>query len=155
MNELQRLSPQANFDTLKTITSFGYAIQSSDDTPMTKVLPDFPCDSLKLLAQISEANPSATPYQLIYRLYPFESFLPKESYGSLTSLFDALEIETPKPEKTTTWMQNIGMQKNQEQKIISVERPTLSKSLLESGDPPHHKGKSFSLNSIFFFFFFF
>lgn len=142
MNELQHIVPQAAPDTLKKLTSFGYAIQSSEDTPLTKILPDFPCDNLKLIAQISETNPSAAAYQLIYRLYPYESFLPKDCHGSLKSLFESLEIEMPTAEKNSSWIRNLTQSKNQP-KIVSVERPTLSKALLDTeAGLQYHKGKA-------------
>lgn len=133
MDDLRATAPAANADILEKITSFGYAIQSSAETPITKILPDFPCDNLKLIAQISGANPSAAPFQLLYRLYPFDSFLAKDCHGSLMSLFDALKITTDKSENSnnTSWIRNLW-QKNDGQKIVSIERPTLSKSLLET-----------------------
>lgn len=137
MNELKQLVPEADTTTLEKIISFGYAIQSSDETPITKILPDFPSDNLKLAAQISQANPSISPFQLLYRLYPYDSFLPKECHGSLTSLFDALEISTSQSEKKS-YFQSLSQPK--EQQILSVERPTLSKSLLES-EFQHHEGE--------------
>ncbi|XP_031637278.1 von Willebrand factor A domain-containing protein 8 [Contarinia nasturtii] len=130
MNELRQLAPEANEHTLEKITSFGYAIQNTDETPLTKVLPDFPCDNLKLAAQINQANPSTNPYQLLYRLYPFDSFLPKECHGSLMSLFDSLNIALPSAENNKSWIRNL-IQSNG-QRIVSIERPTLSEALLES-----------------------
>lgn len=138
MNELVQLVPHANTAALEKITSFGYAIQSSDDTAITKILPDFPSDNLKLIARINALNPSSTPFQLLYRLYPFESFLPKESHGSVMTLFDALDIPTQKV-ANKSWIGSFKQSK--EQQITSVERPTLSKALLETGaDRQYHKG---------------
>lgn len=137
MHELQSIAPKTVDDTLQKITSFGYAIQSSDDTSVMKTtLPDFPIDNLKLIARIGEANPSETSYDLIYRLYPFESFLPAESHGILLSLFESLKIATPSAEKRSSWMDSLKMSTggNKGQKIVSIERPTLSKVLLESSD---------------------
>lgn len=139
MDELEQLVPHANKETLEKITSFAYAIQSSDETSITKMLPDFPCDSLKLIARISEVNPSSTPFELLYRLYPFESFLPKDCHGSLAALFEALNIPTGKVE-TKSWISNF--KQPNEPKIVSVERPTLSKTLLEpEAGQQCHKGK--------------
>lgn len=139
MNELQQVAPSANTETLEKITSFGYAIQSSAETPLTKLLPDFPCDNLQLVARIAEANASATPYQLLYRLYPFETFLPKESHGSVLSLFESLQIAMPQAENKS-WIQSF--KRSDGQRIISVDRPTRSKALLESPSAlQYHKGK--------------
>lgn len=146
MRELQSIAPETVSDTLEQITSFGYAIQSSDETSITKTLPDFPTDNLKLIARISEANPSQTPYQLIHRLYPFELFLPAESHGILMSLFNSLKIATPSTEKSSSWMDSLKLSSgaNQGPKIHSIERPTLSKVLLESNvggiNSQFHKG---------------
>lgn len=138
MNELRQTAPKASSDTLEKITSFGYAIQSSAETPLTKILPDFPCDNLKLIARISEANPSSTPYQLLYRLYPYDSFLPKDVHGSLLSLFESLQIAMPKTENKS-WIRSF--RHTDRQRIVSVDCPTLSKALLESPtELQHHKG---------------
>lgn len=138
MNELRQIAPNASTHTLEKITSFGYAIQSSAETPLTKILPDFPCDNLQLIARIAEANQSATPYQLLYRLYPFESFLPKECHGSLLSLFESLKIAMPQAENKS-WIQSF--KRSDCQRIISVDRPTRSKALLESPSAlQHYKG---------------
>lgn len=141
ITELRHIAPQANLETLKTITSFGYAIQSSEETPYTKILPDFPCDNLKQIAKICEANSLATPYNLIYRLYPFNSFLPKESQGGIISLLETLKIEIPKEKKDTSWIRSFG-HTDKKEKIISVEQPTLSKALSENTFPCH-KGEKF------------
>lgn len=138
LHELQSIAPKTIDDTLEKLTSFGYAIQSSDETSVIKTtLPDFPTDNLKLIARLSEANPSQTPYDLIYRLYPYESFLPAESHGVLLSLFDSLKIATPSAErKSSSWIDSLKMSSsaNKGQKITSIERPTRSKVLLESTD---------------------
>lgn len=137
MNELQSIAPKTVDDTLEKITSFGYAIQSSDETSVIKTtLPDFPTDNLKLIARLSEANPLQTPYDLIYRLYPYESFLPAESHGILLSLFDSLKIVTPSVEKKSSWIDSLKISgsSTKGQKIVSIERPTRSKVLLESSD---------------------
>lgn len=137
LHELQSIAPQAIDDTLEKLTSFGYAIQSSDETSVIKTtLPDFPTDNLKLIARLSESNPSQTPYDLIYRLYPYESFLPAESHGVLSSLFNSLKIATPSAEKRSSWIDSLenSSSTNKGQKIVSIERPTRSKVLLESKD---------------------
>lgn len=139
LNDLTEIALNANSDVLQKITSFGYAIQSSAETPITNNLPDFPCDNLKLIAQISSANPSASPFELLYRLYPFDSFIPKESHGGLMSLFDAFNITTEKTE-STSWIRNLW-QKNDGQKIVSVERPARLEALLDGeANLQHHKG---------------
>lgn len=135
MHELQSIAPQTTVSTLEQITSFGYAIQSSEETSaIAKALPDFPTDNLGLIARISEANPLQTPYELIYRLYPYESFLPVESHGMLLSLFNSLKIATPSTEKSSSWIDSLKITSgaNRGQKILAIERPTLSKVLLES-----------------------
>lgn len=133
MNELQRVAPTVDSGKLKKITSFGYAIQSSEETPLVNILPDFPLENLQLIAKISEANPFATPYQLINRLYPFNSFLSNESRESVMSLLDTLEIQIPKKR----WIWNSKQYENE--KITSVERPTLSKDYLNNFQ--YHKSK--------------
>lgn len=149
MTELRSIAPETIEDTLEKITSFGYAIQSSDETSVIKTaLPDFPTDNLKLIARLSEANPLQSPYDLIYRLYPYESFLPAESHGILLSLFDSLKIATPSDERKSSWIDSLKLSNsvNKGQKIVSIERPTRSKVLLESNDggggitSQYHKG---------------
>lgn len=142
---LQSLAPHADIEKLQKITSFAYAIQSSSmDTKtstLTQSLPDFPCDSLKLLAKIVEANPLTTPFKSIYRLYPFDSFLPNDSHESLQTLFDALQIETASKSESKQSRRWSRTKSTSEQKIVAVERPTLSQALLESDGNAFHKGK--------------
>lgn len=134
MEKLQRIAPLADLRKLKKITSFGYAIQSSKESPYVNKLPDFPLDNLQLIALISQANPLETPYQLIKRLYPFNSFPSKECRESVMSLLETLEFEIPKEKRIWNLKQ---CEKND--KIVSVDHPTLSKEYLNSFQ--HHKSK--------------
>lgn len=109
-----------NSDAISKATSFSYAIDTSTESSLVQSLPDFPCDNLKHIARISDLNPLMTPFNLIYRLYPFESFLPKESIDSLKTLFKELNIDTSKDIDG--------------QKIKSVMHPTLSEALSMSKD---------------------
>lgn len=113
---------QKNFDSISKVTSFSYAIESSatDSSTVIQNLPDFPSDNLKLIARISNLNPQATAFDLIYRLYPFESFLPKESLDSLKHLFKELRIDAS------------STSNNNQQKIANVTGPTLSELHLSS-----------------------
>lgn len=67
------------------------------------------------------------------------------------SLFDALKIATEKTENTS-WIRNVW-QKNDGPKISSVERPTLSKALLDTeAGLQNHKGKMATENGVQFYF---
>lgn len=141
-NNLDAISDTNNLDAISKATSFSYAIESSADSlTLIQNLPDFPSDNLKLIARISDANPEATAFDLIYRLYPFESFLPKESLDSVKTLLKELRIDATKP--------------NTEQKIIDVMGPTLSEVHINSDNNAVrvyiYTGKSFShhLNLLF------
>lgn len=113
------ISENVDPNTISKAVSFGYAIESSSESSMVNSLPDFPCDNLRHLAKIFNSNPNTTAFDLIYRLYPFESFLSKESLGSLQTLFKELKINVPK-----TW--------SHEQKITNISHPTLSQTHLDS-----------------------
>lgn len=104
-------APNASSEALEKIASFGYAIQSSD-TPLAQNLPDFPCDNLKLIARTVESNPKISIFKSIYRLYPYNTFLPKESHGSVSALLSSL---------------NIAPHRFDEQKIVSI-KPVAAKS---------------------------
>lgn len=131
---------QKNLDAISKVTSFSYAIQSSaDSSTVIQNLPDFPSDNLKLIARISDSNSQATAFDLIYRLYPFESFLPKESLDSLKTLFKGLRID-------------YASKSNNQQKITNVTGPTLSELHLSSGNNAVlYTGKSMPFKSSFLF----
>lgn len=93
-------APQAAIDVLEKIASFGYAVQSSSSAStaatsnqLAQVLPDFPCDNLKLIAKMIESNPTMSATNAIHRLYPHKSFLSNgSSHRSVATLFDTLQI---------------------------------------------------------------
>lgn len=143
MNELQTIAANADLDTLQQVTSFGYAIHSSSETSVTQSLPDFPCDNLKLVARIIEANPSVSAFKLIHRLYPFDIFLPRDCHSSLITLFNALDIPLPtynnSNKNSSFW--NWNKSDSRKQKVSSVNHSTLSQMHLESNkNVPYHEG---------------
>ncbi|KAG5885894.1 hypothetical protein JTB14_019153 [Gonioctena quinquepunctata] len=69
-------------------------------------LPDFPLDNLPLAAMILEKNPHLTPYDIIYRLYPYKVFL-KDGIQNLENLLSKLEVTPPSQERIPTLTEKI------------------------------------------------
>lgn len=90
LNDLHQLTSGANTEDLKKVLSFGLAILSPEST-----LPDFPIDNTHLLARIIHANPEIPVHNAIYRLYPYNSFLPRDSLNGMQTLLHSLNISVP------------------------------------------------------------
>ncbi|XP_055693554.1 von Willebrand factor A domain-containing protein 8 [Lutzomyia longipalpis] len=86
---MRSVAPKADPDKLKQILSFGFAIQQADAKTN---LPDFPIDSVFSAAKILNNNNTLNTYDIIYRLYPHRSFLPRESFEALNTLLKSLNI---------------------------------------------------------------
>lgn len=104
-NNLKVLAPQVRNESITKILSFSTGVLSSESVLS---LPDFPADSLYKLAQMLENNKSMTEFAAIYRLYPYRTFLPKESIKSVVGLMESLDIAVPAEVKS-------------QQKIVSVD----------------------------------
>lgn len=94
--ELRSLAPTANSEKLQKILSCAFALLSKESLALG--LPDFPLDNLPLGCLILEQNPHLTPYEIIYRLYPYRSFL-KEGIENLEKLLMELDIPSTKIEE--------------------------------------------------------
>lgn len=90
LNDMHQLTAGANTEDLKKAISFGLAVLSPEST-----LPDFPIDNTHLLARIIYANPEIPVHSAIYRLYPYSSFLPRESLNGMQTLLHSLNIPVP------------------------------------------------------------
>lgn len=87
---MHQLTVGASTEDLKKAISFGLAVLSPEST-----LPDFPIDNSHLLARIIRANPSIPVHSAIYRLYPYNSFLPRDSLNGMQTLLHSLNIVVP------------------------------------------------------------
>lgn len=97
--ELQQIAPSASKDKLEKILSCAFALLSKESS--TLGLPDFPVDNLPLAALILEQNPHLTPYEIIYRLYPYKTFL-KDGVQNLEDLLSKLEVPPIQDEDLNT-----------------------------------------------------
>lgn len=120
MDELHFVTMPNETNSLANVTDFAHSLNASNETAITERLPDFPVENLKLIAQIVEANPSAMPYELIHRLYPFDVFLPKDVHKNLQALFESLKIQVPDSNGGTMWRWK--KTEASKQKISQIER---------------------------------
>lgn len=94
LNELRGIAPTAPQEKLELLLSTAYAILSKESVSLG--LPDFPIDNLPVAALILEQNPKLPVFDLLYRLYPYKSFL-KDGIAHLESLLKSFKIP---PEET-------------------------------------------------------
>ncbi|XP_059607607.1 von Willebrand factor A domain-containing protein 8 [Phlebotomus argentipes] len=87
---MRSVAPNADPEKLRQILSFGFAIQQADAKTN---LPDFPIDSAYSAAKILNNNKSLSAFDVIYRLYPYRSFMPKESHEAVNTLLKSLNIK--------------------------------------------------------------
>ena len=125
--DLQTQAPNASVDSLKTLLSFGLAVQSADASAN---LPDFPLDNLHLVAKImvthlnikmpafskqtlhlQNVNGSFSLHDAISLLYPYQTTLKKEHKDRIANLLKTLKISTT-PSKAV--------------KAITIEQPAAS-----------------------------
>lgn len=91
LTNLREACPECNAESLKKIVSFGCAVLTPESP-----LPDFPIENIVSLGKILENNIHAKEYDLINRLYPVQTLLPKDQSEAVLSLFASLKIEVPK-----------------------------------------------------------
>lgn len=101
LNDMHQLTAGASTEDLKKAVSFGLAILSPEST-----LPDFPVDNMHQLARIIRANPAIPVHSAIYRLYPYNSFLPRDTLNGMQTLLHSLNIPVP-PEGASVHKQRI------------------------------------------------
>ncbi|XP_056637109.1 von Willebrand factor A domain-containing protein 8 isoform X2 [Diorhabda sublineata] len=87
--ELRSLAPTPNSEKLEKILSCAFALLCKESLALG--LPDFPLDNLPLGCLILEQNPHLTPYDIIYRLYPYRVFL-KDGIENLEKLLVKLDV---------------------------------------------------------------
>uniref|UniRef100_A0A6B2E9N1 von Willebrand factor A domain-containing protein 8 n=1 Tax=Phlebotomus kandelakii TaxID=1109342 RepID=A0A6B2E9N1_9DIPT len=129
--QIRSVAPKADPEKLRQILSFGFAIQQADAKTN---LPDFPIDSVFNAAKILNNNKSLNTYDVIYRLYPYRSFLPKESYEAVNTLLKSLNIS----EGGVTGGQEVTHVLSEGD---SMARVTISSARLGSVDIPIQSGR--------------
>ncbi|CAH0553600.1 unnamed protein product [Brassicogethes aeneus] len=90
---LQQIAPNAPGDKLDRILSCAFALLTKESLALG--LPDFPIYNLEIAAKILEQNPSLTPYEIIYRLYPYKTFM-KDGVNHLENLLQKFDVIPPK-----------------------------------------------------------
>ncbi|XP_061397314.1 von Willebrand factor A domain-containing protein 8-like [Musca vetustissima] len=89
--DLRSKAANVPVENLKSLLSFGLAIQSADSAAN---LPDFPLDNVHLVAKMMNSNPNLTTYDALNRLYPYRSALKKEQQDRIKNLLKSFKIDT-------------------------------------------------------------
>ncbi|XP_072394328.1 von Willebrand factor A domain-containing protein 8 isoform X1 [Diabrotica undecimpunctata] len=90
---MRNLAPNVAPEKLEKIVACAFALLTKESA--TLGLPDFPLDNLLLAAIIMEQNPSLSPYEIIYRLYPYKVFL-KDGVQHVENLLTELGLPASK-----------------------------------------------------------
>ncbi|XP_054728562.1 von Willebrand factor A domain-containing protein 8 [Anastrepha obliqua] len=91
--DLQHHAPNVPVENLKSLVSFGMAIQAAEQTDY---LPDFPLDNLHLVAKMMQANPHISVHDAITRIYPYQASMKKEHIDRIKSLLKSFKIDPVK-----------------------------------------------------------
>ncbi|XP_004527380.1 von Willebrand factor A domain-containing protein 8 [Ceratitis capitata] len=89
--DLQNRAPNVPMDKLKSLISFGMAIQAADQTDN---LLDFPLDNLQLVSKMMQTNPHLSVHDCITRIYPYQTCMKKEHTERIKTLLKSLKIDT-------------------------------------------------------------
>lgn len=137
--------------TLGNVLDFAHSIATSNESSIIERLPDVPVDNVKSIGRIIEANPSASPFELIQRLYPFDLFLPNESQQHVRKLIESLNVPIPDAGANHKLLSKFFNDKGFNQKISRVERVTESEMNAKPQNGAHYIGTfhSIALVSIF------
>ncbi|KAI9590474.1 von Willebrand factor A domain-containing protein 8 isoform X1 [Glossina fuscipes] len=82
-------APHVPVDNLKSLLSFGLAVQAADSSSN---LPDFPLDNLHLAATMMNTNPKLSVHDVLVRLYPYNCSLKKEQQQRIKNLLTSFSI---------------------------------------------------------------
>ncbi|CAG9859748.1 unnamed protein product [Phyllotreta striolata] len=133
---LRRIAPGAPVEKLEKILSCAFALVNEEFTSLGH--PDFPLDNLPSAALILEKNPSLTPYEVIYQLYPYKTFL-KEGLNDLEDMLIKLQVEPPQQDHSqTNFSDDISNAKSSSKSFVDLpyHRELIEKitSSIEIGD---------------------
>ncbi|XP_011213672.3 von Willebrand factor A domain-containing protein 8 [Bactrocera dorsalis] len=87
--DLQHVAPNVPVDQLKSLISFGLAIQAADQADN---LPDFALDNLHLVAKMMQSNPHISVHDAITRIYPYQTCMKKNHIERVKTLLKSLKI---------------------------------------------------------------
>ncbi|XP_045461527.1 von Willebrand factor A domain-containing protein 8 [Harmonia axyridis] len=88
-NAMEEAAPNAPRDKIESILSAAFALRSTESSNLG--LPEFPVENLVLAAKLLEQNPEEKPYDILYKLYPYKTFL-KDGIQNLESLLEKFAI---------------------------------------------------------------
>ncbi|KAI8033057.1 hypothetical protein M5D96_014190 [Drosophila gunungcola] len=88
--ELQQEAPSVPAEHLKQLLTFALTLQQADPALQ---LPDFPLHNLRLGVQMMEANPLLSLYDVLSRLYPYQSMLKPDQKKRVEELLKKLDIQ--------------------------------------------------------------
>ncbi|PSN51375.1 von Willebrand factor A domain-containing protein 8, partial [Blattella germanica] len=106
LESLRKIAPNVDPAQISQLLSCCYSLLSQESS--TLGLPDFPADNLHAAVKLMETLPGLPPFELLYRLYPYNSFLAREGKQSVEDLLSTFHLETKKG-KSSAEIQNIAI----------------------------------------------
>ncbi|XP_069677328.1 von Willebrand factor A domain-containing protein 8 isoform X2 [Periplaneta americana] len=94
LEELRRTAPSVDPAQVSQLLSCCHSLLSPESSALG--LPDFPADNLPTAAKLLEALPGLPLYEVLYRLYPYNSFLAREGKQSVEGLLTTFHLQTSK-----------------------------------------------------------
>ncbi|KAL0838604.1 hypothetical protein ABMA28_016694 [Loxostege sticticalis] len=91
LSVLREEAPNADPVKLEQLLSAAYALISPELQQVS--FPDFPVDSLLAAALILERNPSIPVHKLVYLLYPYKTFLPRDHVKNVEAVLKNLKLD--------------------------------------------------------------
>ncbi|GFG34443.1 hypothetical protein Cfor_05032 [Coptotermes formosanus] len=91
---LRQFAPNVDPTQISQLVSCCYSLLSPESLSLG--LPDFPADSLPAAVKLMEMLPGLPVYEVLYRLYPYNSFLAREGKQSVEDLLATFHLEAVK-----------------------------------------------------------
>ncbi|XP_021936474.1 von Willebrand factor A domain-containing protein 8 isoform X2 [Zootermopsis nevadensis] len=92
LEELRQSAPSVDPAQISQLLSCCYSLLSPESSSLG--LPDFPVDRLPAAVTLMETLPSLPPFEVLYRLYPYKIFLPREGKQSVEDLLCTFHLKT-------------------------------------------------------------
>ncbi|XP_044761445.1 von Willebrand factor A domain-containing protein 8 [Coccinella septempunctata] len=122
LTAMKEVAPNVPHEKLESILSAAFSLRSEESTNLS--LPEFPVESLILAARLLEQNPKQQPFDILYKLYPYRTFL-KDGIQNLESLLSRFNITPPEDNLLNTLSSKFKMffSKNANGASLYVETP--------------------------------
>lgn len=100
LESLRNTAPNVDPAQISQLLSCCYSLLSQESSSLG--LPDFPADNLSAAVKLMELLPGLHAYEVLYRLYPYNIFLPKEGKQSVEELLATFHLETKKGQSSAS-----------------------------------------------------